>query len=49
MNNVCSEAGLVRQGKLKCHDGSEDQVNAIVTKTMSRRRSQVFTTSHTHP
>ena len=29
MNNVRSEVGLVRQGKLKHHDGSEDQVNAM--------------------
>ena len=28
-----SEAGLARQGKLKRHDGSEDQVNAMAAKT----------------
>ena len=33
MNNVSSEAGLARQGKLKCNDGSEDQVNAMAAKT----------------
>ena len=32
MNNVRSESGLVRQGKLKRHDGSEDQVNAMAAK-----------------
>ena len=33
MNNVRSEAGLARQEKLKRHDGSEDQVNAMAAKT----------------
>ena len=33
MNNVRSEADLARQGKLKRHNGSEHQVNAIAAKT----------------
>ena len=33
MNNVRSEVGLARQEKLKRHDGSEDQVNAIAAET----------------
>ena len=33
MNNVRKEAGLARQGKLKRHDGSEYQVNAMAAKT----------------
>ena len=32
MNNVRSEASFVRQGKLKRHDCSEDQVNAMAAK-----------------
>ena len=33
MNNVRSEAGLARQGKLKRH-GSEGQVNAMAVKSL---------------
>ena len=33
MNNVCSKVSLASQEKLKCHDGSEDQVNAMAAKT----------------
>ena len=33
MNNARSKAGMARQGKLKRHDGSEDQENAMAAKT----------------
>ena len=33
MNNVHNKVGLAKQEKLKCHDGSEDQVNAVAVKT----------------
>ena len=47
MKNVHSKASLVRQGKLKRHDCSEE--NAMAAKTsVSRRHSRVFTTSRTH-
>ena len=45
MNNVRSEAGLARQGKLKRH-GSEGQVNAMAVKSLPSLYDKPY---HTHP